>query len=591
MAKDSILMNAQEKSISLRDLVEIVRRRRVAMSIAFATVIALAMTATFLWPATYQAFGTILIEQQEVPADLVRSTISSYADQRIQVITQQVMTTENLYKIVQKYDLYKRERRVGTREAVMLKMRDDIGFRMISADVIDPRSGNPTKATIAFSVSYKNRSADLAARVANELVSLYLQQNLQSRKERAADATSFLTDEAERLSKRINELQSSIASFKEKHVNDLPELSQINIQMMSRADEELREVDARIRSLDQQVVYLGAQLAQISPSSQVYTSTGERVLSPQDRLKYLRTEYARVSGIYAPTHPDVIRLQREIAGLEKTADAAGEVNDLQRQLEDAKSQLASAQQKYSADHPDVIKLQRLQASLTAKLSDAARADNNASVRPVEPDNPAYIQIQAQSEAAKSERDSLQKKRNDLTAQITEFERRLASAPGVEREYSAMTREMENNQLKYREVRQKQMEAQVSQSLEEERKGERFTLIEPPLTPEEPASPNRLLIILLGVVLAGGSAVGSAALLETLDSSVRNRRDLEALLQMPPLAVLPLIETLADRKARKRRRQYALASALGAAIVAIVAIHLFYRPLDVLWQVALRRLAG
>jgi succinoglycan biosynthesis transport protein ExoP len=584
-------MAIPDKTVSLRDVLDILRRRRAAMLLAFVGVIVIAMLAAFLWPATYQAAGTILIEQQEVPAELVRSTISSYADQRIQVITQQVMTTENLYKIVQKYDLYQRERRLKTREAVMLKMRDDIGFKMISADVIDPRSGNPTKATIAFAVSYKNRSPDMAARVANELVSLYLQQNLQSRKERSADATSFLGDEAQRLDQRINELQAEVAKFKEKHVNDLPEQSPINMQLMTRADEEMRDVDTRIRSLDQQVVYLEAQLAQLSPSSQVYTSTGERVLSPQDRLKYLRTEYARVSGLYAPTHPDVIRLQREIAGLEKTADASGAVNDLQRQVEDANTQLAAVQQKYSADHPDVIRQQRVVASLQTKLAAAAKSDNSASVRPVEPDNPAYIQIKAQVEASKSERSSLQTKRSQLTAQLADYEKRLASAPAVEREYSTMTRDLDNNQLKYREVRQKQMEAQVAQSLEEERKGERFTLIEPPLTPEEPASPNRVVIMVLGLVLSIGAAVGAAALLENMDSSVRNRRDLETLLSVPPLAVLPWIETQADRVARRRRQRYTWAGAIGGVVVAISAVHVFYRPLDVLWQVALRRLAG
>lgn len=582
-------MKTTENNLSLRDVLHIVRRRRKMMALTFAGVLAITILAAFLWPATYQATGTILIEQQEVPAELVRSTISSYADQRIQVITQQVMTTDNLYKIVQKYDLYPRERRVKTREAVMLKMRDDIGFKMISADVIDPRSGNPTKATIAFSVSYKNRSPDLSARVANELVSLYLQQNLESRKEHTADAATFLTDEAEHLSQRMSELQGQIARFKEKHTNDLPELTQVNIQLMTRADEEMRDVDTRIRSLDQQVVYLDAQLAQISPSSQVYTSTGERVLSPADRLKYLRTEYARVSGLYSPTHPDVVRLQREIAGLEKSAEAGGVVNDLQRQLEDAQTQLAAAQQKYSVDHPDVIRLQRQIASLQANLAQAAQADNAASVKPVEPDNPAYIQIKAQREASQSERESLQKKRAVLTAQIADYEKRIASAPAVEREYSEMAREMDNDQLKYRDIRQKQMEAQVAQSLEEERKGERFTLIEPPLTPEEPASPNRMMIVVLGMVLALGGAVGSAALLENTDTSVRNRRDLEVLLSVPPLAVLPWIETAADRSARRRRQRYTWAGAAGGVLIAIATVHLFYRPLDVLWQVALRRL--
>lgn len=581
---------AGEKGISIRDLWAALRRRRTIMLVTAAAVTVAATLLAFIWPATYRATGTILIESQELPVDLVRSTITSYADQRIQVITQRVMTTENLFQIMQKYDLYADKRKKKPREVIIAGMRDDIDFKMISADVIDPRSGNPTKATIAFTVSYDNRNPVLTARVANELVSLYLQQNIENRKQRSADATAFLNEEAARLGKSIESLQAEISNFKQAHINELPELSQLNIQLMNRADDELREVDTRVRSLDQQIVYLDAQLAQISPSSQVYTSTGERVLSPSDRLKFLRTEYARVSGIYSADHPDVLRLKSEIAGLEQNTGEVEPTYDLQRQLAEAKTQLAAAREKYSADHPDVLRLERLSEHFAAKLEEAksAPAKEPASIKP---DNPAYIQIQAQREASNNERHSLLDKREQLKAQVVDFEKRLAATPEVEREYMAIAREMENNQLKYREVRQKQMEAQVAQNLEEDRKGERFTLIEPPLTPEKPASPNRMLLLVLGVMMALGGAVGIGALLEALDSTVRNRRDLELLVDVPPLAILPLIETKAQLALRARLRRYSFAGATAGLLIVVALVHWLYRPLDVLWQVALRRLTG
>jgi uncharacterized protein involved in exopolysaccharide biosynthesis len=566
-------------------------RRIPLMSFIFAGVLVVAVLLAFIWPATYLASGTILIEQQEVPAELVRSTISSYADQRIQVIRQQVMTTENLFKIIQKYDLYPIERKKKTREYVMAKMKDDVGFRMISADVIDPRSGAPTKATIAFAISYRNRSAELAAKVANELVSLYLQQNIDSRKQRTSDATSFLNDEADRLNKDIIVQQAALQEFKQRHINDLPEQAQMNVQLMNRSDDELRDIDARVRSLDQQLVYLDAQLAQISPTSQVYTSTGERVLSPSDRLKFLRTELARVTGLYAPDHPDVIRMQREVAGLEATLGDSVSGNDLQRQLDDARTKLAAMREKYSADYPDVIKLQRSVSSLEEQLKQANAAPATKSADAEKPDNPAFIQIKAQREATIAEKAALVRKRADLKTLINDYERRMASGPTVEREYGTMMRDLENNQLKYREVRQKQLEAEVAQNLEDERKGERFTLIEPPLTPEQPDSPNRIVILVLGLLLAMGSAIGTTILLETVDTSIRSRRDLESLLSVPPLAVLPWIETEADRVMRSKRRRYALAGTAASFVLAAAALHLFYRPLDVLWQVALRRLTG
>ena len=564
------------------------RRRAMPMVATFGVVLSIAVLLALLWPPSYRAIGTILIEQQELPTDLVRSTISSFADQRLQVITQRVMTSENLFDIIKRYDLYAKMRRRKVREEVIDRMRDDISFNMISADVIDPRSGHPTKATIAFSVGYKNRSPQLAAKVANELVSLYLRENLQNRQKRAADATSFLSDEANRLAGRIDELQKQLAEFKEKHLNDLPELSSINIQLMNRTQDDVRDVDTQIRSLEQQIVYLDAQLAQISPTSQVYTSTGERVLSPADRLKFLRTEYARVKALYAPTHPDVVRLRREIAGLEQQVGVVDRANDLQRQLEDAQSQLAAAKERYADDHPDVVRLNRLVEALTAQ-----RAETNASVSVPKtvpaPDNPAYIQIKAQREASGSELQSLRKKRDELQARLRDLERRLENAPGVERDYTVLLRDLDNTQLKYRDVRQKQMEAQVSQNLEDERKGERFTLIEPPLLPEKPSSPNRALIVVAGLIFALGASVGVAFLLEMLDTSVRSKRELQQLLNVPPLAVLPWIETKEERRMRARRRRFALTGAITTVVLLVVSVHFFYRPLDVLWQVALRRL--
>lgn len=573
---------------SLPELLGRLRRHRRPMIATAAGVLVLAVLLALLWPSTYQATGTILIEQQEVPAELIRSTISSYADQRIQVIQQQVMTTENLMRIIQKYDLYARQRKFDSREKVLARMTDDVRFKMISADVIDPRTGAPTKATIAFSVGYSNRVPELAARVANELVSLYLEQNLVSRKKHTEDAADFLKSESQRLSRHINELQAQVAAFKERHPGELPDQAQVNQAQLTRADDELRDIDARSRALDQQTLYLDGQLAQLSPSSQVYTATGERVLSPADRLKFLRTEYARLSGIYAPTHPDVLRTRREIDSLEQSVGAGVDSNDLQRQIQDTQTRLASMRKQYSADHPDVLRLERLVVSLQEQLK-VASANPATDSGQTKPDNPAYIQMQSQREAAVGERASLATKRSELRAHIAEYEKRVASAPAVERDYVTMMRELENDQLQYREVGQKLLEADASRNLEEERKGERMTLIEPPVTPTEPVSPNRAVILVLGVVLALGGAVAVATLLDMLDGTVRSPGDLTTLLAVPPLALVPYMEVDADRVARRNARRYAYAGAAAGVLLVVLSVHFLYRPLDVLWQILLRRL--
>ncbi|MBB6091251.1 uncharacterized protein involved in exopolysaccharide biosynthesis [Povalibacter uvarum] len=589
MERTSTESIAAPRPPSLADQIAALHRRRKPAIIVAAAVLVLAIAAAFLWPAMYRSTATILIEQQEVPSDLVRSMVSSYADQRIQTISQRVMTTENLMRIIDRYNLYPSERESEPREVLMQRMRDDIRFSMISADVVDPRLGRATKATIAFSVSFDSRSPMLAARVANELTTLYLNENIESRKQLADDTATFLSAEAQRLSEQIGETESRVAEFKEKHVGALPERMALNLQFITRAEDELRETETRIRSLDQQVLYLEAQLAQLEPSSQMFSSTGERVLSPSDRLKILRSEYARASAVYSPDHPDITRMKREIEGLEREVGKVQDGNELARQLEDTKGQLAQARERYAPDHPDVQQLQRLVDSIEAAMRAAPLTTTAVTDKP---DNPAYIQVSAQHQASLAERESLRGKARAIRQRVTELEGQLAQSPQVEREYGAMLRDLENAQLKYREVRQKQMEATLAKNLEVERKGERFTLIEPPLPPEEPVSPNRLAILVLGFIAASGMAVGTVVVLEGLDTSIRGRRDVEALLPPSmPLAVLPWLDTPAAAIQRTKVRRISMASAAGAVVLAVTAAHFLYRPLDVLWLVALRRLTG
>ena len=313
-----------------------VRRRLLPMLVTAGAVMGLALLAAFFWPPTYRSTGTILIEQQEMPEDFVRSAITSYADQRIQVISQRVMTSSNLLDIIGKYDLYPEARRTKAREAIVADMRNDIKLEMISADVMDPRQGRATKATIAFSVSFVNRSPQVAAAVANELTSLYLRENLESRKQQAEGTADFLNTEAARIGRPGHGIGTEFGRFQGKNANSLPEYAQLNLQLASRAQDDMRELDSRVRALDQQIVFSDAQLAQINPTATLYGDTGQRVMGAKDQLKILKTQYAAAVANYSDTHPDVVRLKSEIEGLERnsaaravTATCSGELDQAQ----------------------------------------------------------------------------------------------------------------------------------------------------------------------------------------------------------------------------------------------------------------------
>ncbi len=563
----------------------------------FFLAVTLGAGATFamalLWPPLYRTGSTILIEQQEIPQELVRSAITSFADERVQIISQRVMTTQNLMALIQRYNLYPVIRENKPREVLLQTMRNDIGLKMISADVIDPRSGHPTQATIAFSVTYQNRSPDLALKVANELTTLYLNENLESRTQMAEQTATFFEEEAQKEQEHIVALDKKIADFKQKHLNSLPELQQLNESVTDRTELELRDAENRIATIDSQEILLRAQLAQLNPTSQVFSDTGQRVMGVEDRLKALRSELADYKARYAPDHPDVVSTEREIAGLEAEERVEGEqalnkTGDIARQLSEAQARLASAREKYSPDHPDVLRLTHLVAELKGEIA-AQPATGDSDKIQAHADNPVYIQVKGQLDALMTERQGAERKRDELKAKRDEFERRLALAPSVERDYREMLRDMENAQLRYQQIRAKQGDTQISEKLETEHKGERFTMIEPPLPPEKPVSPNRLLIMLGGLVLSLALAGGMVFLRDSIDPSVRSFDEIRELLSVPPLAAIPRIVTGSERRARRRQVRYAWTGVITAFVVAVGLVHFFVLPLDVLWVSLVRRL--
>ncbi|MCG8326023.1 MAG: sugar transporter, partial [Thiotrichales bacterium] len=348
---------------TLDDYLASFARRKMQFALIFLVSIVIVVSVTLLWPPSYKSSAIILIEQQEIPQDLVRSTVTSYADQRVQVISQRVMTTTNMKAIIDKYDLYAQARQHETMENVLEQMRNDINLNMISADVFDPRTGRAAKATIAFSLAYENQSPRLAQSVANELVSLFLNENLKNRTEMAEEATEFLQDEVEKLSDKVSELEIRLADFKEQNSGSLPEMKDLNIELMDRQERELSEVRRQIRSLEERKIYLQSELSQLSPNLDAFSETGERILGPRDRLKVLETRYLTLSSRYSSDHPDVVSLKKELEALQNEVGGNRGKKEVALRLKEARTELATLQEKYSDDHPDVKKLTRQVSSL------------------------------------------------------------------------------------------------------------------------------------------------------------------------------------------------------------------------------------
>lgn len=584
-------MIEEEQSKEFKDYIDALRRHRTAIVYITLALLTITVLVAVLLPPVYRSAATILIEEQEIPPDFVRSTVTSYASQRIQIISQRVMSRNNLLEVIEKYNLYPWERKRESTEEVLERARKDINLNMISANVIDPRSGSPMQATIAFTVSFDASNPAIAQKVANELTSLYLNENLRSRTEKTAETYTFLSEEANRLGERISELETHLAKFKQKNAPQLPELKPMNMQMAERTREEIKNKESELRVLEERKFYLEAQLAVMSPYSPSTSSTGAQVLDPVSRLKTLRSEYINAAAKYSPEHPNVLSLRREIDALEKQV---GPKVSKERREEDTKEltrlrdELSAAQQRYSEDHPDVIRLKKTIDLLKEQQNQPPKSALDVSGDTSQPDNPGYIALKSQLLAVNRELQEVPATIERLKTKLVQYEQRLLSTPEVEREYLTLLRDYENSVARYREIKAKQMQAQVAQELEKERKGERFSLIDPPQMPEQPVSPNRPAILVLGFILSLAGGFGYAAVAESLDSSIRGVRGVTSLLNAPPLSVIPYMQNNEEttRTVKIKRRTFA---AFAASLVLIVILaHLLWTPLDVLWFRGLRK---
>jgi len=579
----------ENQTPDIKDYLKIVKKRRRFLIIPLAIILLLSIVLVVALPSVYRSTATILIEEQEIPSELVKSTVTTFADQRIQIISQRIMSRSNLVDIIKKYDLYASDRKSKTEEVILEKMRDSIKVETISADVIDPRSGHPTKATIAFSLAFDDESPALSQKVTNELTSLFLKENIKSRTESAENAALFLSEEARRLKDKIQQLQAKLASFKEQNLQQLPEANQLNQQELTSLTNQLMSLDTQERNALDRRFYLEGQLAQIDPNALATNAAGNRVFDMKDRLKELQSQYPSLLARYSDNHPDVIKTKREIESLQKEIGANIDLNKLNAELTEKKAELALLLKQYSDRHPDVVKLQKQISSLQQALVEASQ--NNYSNVAIEPDNPAYITLKSQLEAANSDIKSIDVTRGKLRTRIEELRTNLMQSPLVEKDYMDLVQELNNTNQRYQEVSSREMEAQISQQLEIEKKGERFTLIDPPQEPLEPVSPNRMAILFLGFVLAIAGGFGTVALAEMMDASIHSEKAIANILGVAPLATIPYLESRSEKQKYRTQRRALLLGALITALVATLIFHFLFMPLDVFWYKLLRVAGG
>jgi polysaccharide biosynthesis transport protein len=560
--------------------VAILKKRKKYFIIPAVAVFVIATLFAFLWPPTYQSSSTILIEEQQIPQEFVRSTVTGFADQRIQSLTQQILSRVKLWEIIEQFKLYPQMQEKYTREEILEKMRDNIKLETISAEVgggQKRRPGGQTAVTIAFSIAYRGDSPGMVQRVTGTLASLYLEQNLKTREAQAQSTTKFLEAELKELQERIQSLGNKITAFKEQHDGLLPEQQRFNQEQVARLELEVKQLENNIRSAEERKTYTEGQLATVNPDTSYSSTGGERVMSPADRLKALEVTLADLRSKFSEDHPDVRKLKRETAELKKlTGSASGSLVARRKRLAQLKNELAEKKGKYSDQHPEIKKLNNEIAQLERLPS---KPDTPPAI--TEAENPAYISLLSQSKAAEIDISAFRSQQAALKSKLQMYRQRLEDAPKVEQVYMALMRDYQNAHTKHQEVMNKILEARIAEGMEEHQKGEKFTLIDPASFPEKPVSPNRLLILLAGLFCSFGGGFGSVLLVEHLDHSVRDSDELGALTGLAVLGSIIRIETSEDLIRARRKRRLIWVVSCCSLIMGLILFHFLYMDLWVL----------
>ncbi len=571
-------MNEQ---IDLQAIKGIIRRQKVLFLLTFLAIFILSIIVAFVLPPAYRSQSTILIEEQQIPQEFAQTTITSYVEERLQVITQQILSRPRLLEIIKQFNLYPEMKDRYTTEEIVKKMRDAISFEMINTDVTDRRTGRPTTATIAFTLAYEGENPGTVQKVANKLTSLYLEANLKTREQRASNITTFLEQELNNLKNNIGEKESKISQFKQLHGQELPEYRTINMQALSRLSQRFDQITMQIRSQQERKIYLEGQLANVDPLLPVVSDEGKTIMNPRERLKYLRLQLISLQSRLSDKHPDVKKMKGEIAELEKkvgkTNDSTGKI----KQLKNSAARLAVLKGKLGPKHPDVIKLEKEIKLLKTQIANLKTETTVKRLSENKPENPAYISLKTQIASSEMEISSLNQEQKQLKEKINHYQQLIDNTPLVEKEYNDLIRDQQVDQAKYQEIMNKLMEAKVSQGMEESQQAERFTIIDPALTPERPAKPNRLAIVLIGFVLALGAGVGLGAVRESLNDAIKTEEELGRLTGLPVLTSIPVMKS--DKERRQKLNKKIIFMILLVAVIALglLLFHLYVMPLDIL----------
>ena len=185
------------RALDVEDFIDILRRHKGWIFGPFLLTLVASVVGVYLWPDSYDSVAVVKIVPQQVPQNMVQSSITNDLADRINSMATTVLSRNVLTTIINNFDLYKSERkRMPMEDVVDNIMRKDIHINPIMA-------GSNGRTVPAFTVQFSYPDRLLANKVVQDIVGRFIAENLTNRSNATTETTQFLKDQAEQAKKEL----------------------------------------------------------------------------------------------------------------------------------------------------------------------------------------------------------------------------------------------------------------------------------------------------------------------------------------------------------------------------------------------------
>ena len=541
--------NVQRRSMDVEDYVDVVRRHRGWIAgPAFAGLV-IAVVVAFLWPDTYVSMAVIRVVPPQVPEKYVASNVNIEMAQRFSAMAQSITSRARLTDMVNAHGLYPGLRSRVPMEDVLERMSKDVKINPVFSLRDEGMQGRPASSAYRIEFAYENRY--LAQKVVQELVSRFIDESITTRASQSVMTTDFLNDKLAEAKRQLDQIENRLTEFKMRNMGRLPEQRDSNLQQLRTLETQLSAMSSSINRATQEKLLLESQLRTLRDQQQRAPTTAgntaetaaksERLMQTEKQILDLETMLSGLRQQYRDTHPDVRRVQAQLAVLKKNRDALLDDEAKREAVVPKKKDAAPVRTREGAELEATI--QRQQSFIRAKDMEIEQ----------------YVKDQARLDKA-----------------IRSFQERVEAIPMGEREYAELTRDYALARNRYEELSQKRANSEIATDLESRKQGETLELLDPATLPQTPTEPKRWLIIAIGTWLGVVAGLFLAGMREIRDTSLKNLKDVRAYTGLTVLGSVPLLEN--DLVVRRKRRLTWLAwssACIVGFLVMITSVYYYY----------------